>query len=178
MKSLTLQNCPYLLLHWGTNVGPALDPFIYMGQLLPSRYRSRVGSSRITSNNCLKKSQFLFFHENHSPFAEIRRFETEIGDLRESCRSVEIYLFIYLFIHSFIYFWGGSMVGTWRYTRDYLWTCARLRGALNSMKTTFLKSLQLIFKTCGWCWGEATDWRLKVKYVAFSVRKRMNLSSK
>ena len=28
-------------------------------------------------------------HENHSPFGEIRRFETKIGDLRESCRFDE-----------------------------------------------------------------------------------------
>ena len=28
-------------------------------------------------------------HENPSPFGEIRRFETKIGDLRESCRFDE-----------------------------------------------------------------------------------------
>ena len=28
-------------------------------------------------------------NENHSPFGEIRRFETKIGDLRESCRFDE-----------------------------------------------------------------------------------------
>jgi len=28
-------------------------------------------------------------HENPIPFGEIRRFETKIGDLRESCRSEE-----------------------------------------------------------------------------------------
>ena len=31
----------------------------------------------------------LYRHENHSPFGEIRRFETKIGDLRESCRFDE-----------------------------------------------------------------------------------------
>ena len=40
----------------------------------------------------------LFRHENHSPFGEIRRFETKIGDLRESCRSDEK-----------IFFWGGCV---------------------------------------------------------------------
>ena len=31
----------------------------------------------------------MYRHENHSPFGEIRRFETKIGDLRESCRFDE-----------------------------------------------------------------------------------------
>ena len=31
----------------------------------------------------------FYRHENPSPFGEIRRFETKIGDLRESCRFDE-----------------------------------------------------------------------------------------
>jgi len=38
----------------------------------------------------------VYRHENPSPFGEIRRFETKIGDLRESWRS-EGFLF-----------WGGG----------------------------------------------------------------------
>ena len=52
-------------------------------------------------------------------------------------------------------------------------TWAHLRGALNSIKTTFLKSLQLIFSF------HLTDvFRKLSKHVVFSVRKTINLSSK
>ena len=44
-------------------------------------------------------------HENHSSLGEIRCFETEIGDLRLSCRSDEK-----------IFLGVRGMDGTWRYT--------------------------------------------------------------
>ena len=73
-----------------------------------------------------------------------------------------------------------SFLGGAGYGRDMLYTrewTANMRGALKSIKT-FLISLQLIFKTCGWRWGEGTDWRLSEMYVAFFVRRTMNFSSK
>lgn len=54
--------------------------------------------------------KFLFAGMNHSPFGEIRHFETEIGDLRESCSSDEKISFGE---------GGEGMDGTWRCTRDY-----------------------------------------------------------
>ena len=51
-------------------------------------------------------------------------------------------------------------------------TCARLRGAFNSLKTS-LKSLQLIFNFC-----LADVFRKISKRVAFSLRKTTDLSSK
>ena len=63
----------------------------------------------------------------------------KIGDQCESCRSDDKIFF------------GGRVVWTGHggIPENELLTCAHLRGALKSIKTTFLKSLQLIFLCMG-----------------------------
>ena len=112
-----------------------------------------------------------FRHENPSPFGEFRRFETKIGDLRESCRFDEK-----------CFFWGGG--GMCRYS--YSVNCEQVRVPEGSARFSELRTgararrerecMEILTRSClaspvqttirSWkhaCWrrerGEAETWQ-------------------